>query len=286
MPFLKTIIPSLDRPCQLHLLLESIEKNWRLDQLDIYILYKYSDDEFKAGYDLLIDRYKEKDNIVFIKETDFSKQIKTIVCASIGHVAFLVDDCIWYRKTDLTPANVYEILKNDHDILTFSFRLGLNTTIQNYLTGETQKDLKTYGYLYFPNNNTIKWRWKLHPPFNNYSYLFSWDSHIYNANWLFDIIKDMKFTNPRGMEARISSDPNIRNKQGQLYFSSLDKSCVIVNTINAVQDNSIPSGIMYSYSPKELNKLYLDGSIIDIEGFDFSEISSCHYEFPLKFKRY
>ena len=49
---MKIIIPSLDRSCQLHLLLESLQKNWKqLRQSDILVIYKCSDEKYQAGYE-------------------------------------------------------------------------------------------------------------------------------------------------------------------------------------------------------------------------------------------
>ena len=69
---INTIIFSFDRACQLHLLLESIEKNAK-NTFNINILYKFSNDEFKKGYELLKSKFI---NINFIEEknNEFKKQ--------------------------------------------------------------------------------------------------------------------------------------------------------------------------------------------------------------------
>jgi hypothetical protein len=56
---------------------------------------------------------------------------------------------------------------------------------------------------------------------------------------------------------------------------------VLVNTPNNIVNTN---GLTHKSDVKELNKNYLNGSVIDLESMDFSNIIGCHQEIEFKYK--
>ena len=73
------IIFSKDRACQLDCFLRSVIKYMYLPHT-IQILYKYTTEGYKRGYNKLIESYGN--TIEFIKEKDFCKDFKVILNSS------------------------------------------------------------------------------------------------------------------------------------------------------------------------------------------------------------
>jgi len=276
---MKIIVPSFNRPMQLHCILEQLYKQWSPSEFNLDIIYQYDSKQFLDGYQLLYDRIRNKNNVNFVKETNFGENIKYSVRYAKGVAGFFTDDCIIYKPCIFDPYYIKSILNID-DILCISLRLGLNTIVQNYLTGEIQPELNNYKYTY---NSTIKWNYQRCGQFTNYGYWFSWDGHFYSSEWLYDLIKDLSFENPRALEHQLNTKfrPNDRK-----YIVSQTESSVFVNTINVVQESGPPAGTKYNYTPAELNERYLGGEVIDISCFEGLTINSCHEEFPLTFRKF
>ena len=66
---LQIIIFSFNRALQLDTLLTSIIEKWQAPEYNIDIVYNTSDNEFQKGYDILIEKYRNNNTIVFNKES-------------------------------------------------------------------------------------------------------------------------------------------------------------------------------------------------------------------------
>lgn len=282
---MKVFIPSKDRASQLHCLLESMSRQLPNIECDIAILYKASSEEFGRGYDKLA-QYKF-DNIFFHlhEETNFENQFKDYMFQINDNVMLLTDDCVFYRNYAVEDNHIVELMKDN--VWCFSFRLGENTTTQWYLSGQQQAHLSNMGYrdIYINDCKYIQWNWKIRPAFENYGYMMSWDGHIYRSTDLFELAQKFSFYNPRTFEDRATKVSSFRDAITKKYMVAPEKSCLFVNTINAVQEEPPPYGIKYKCSPEKLNKLYLGGEIIDLSTFDGLELNSSHEEIPLKFRK-
>lgn len=275
------IIPSLDRAAQLDCFLRSLLRYWYYKDLNIQVLYKYSSPEYEQGY------YKCFEKHPYIQpslEYDFCRQIKHFVDEADSVVGFATDDCIVYRQPCTVPKEIKYYLTNNDKLISFSLRLGENTRVQNYLTGELQPILQYNKLCECDDCELIAWRWSRYPSNMNFSYIFSWDTHFYLKKWLFPLIKDKKFESPRALEHQMSIDPAIRDIT-KPYISSCRNSSVFVNTINMVQPNGPLAGTKHSYGVKELNDRFLRGEIIDLRSFDGLQLNSCHEEVPLIFTK-
>lgn len=272
------IIPSKDRPSQLDCFLRSLLRYWDYNDLHIMVIYKYSNAEYKKAYDKV---FEEHWHVIQDEEYNFCEQVKKYtLCSCSNVVGFATDDCVVWRKPDIQPDEVQDLFC-DSNMHSFSLRLGLNTTVQNYLDGSLQQPLVSYNEIY---RDIISWKWKAQPRFQNYGYGFSWDCHWYSKEWLLEAFKVCNtWENPRAAEHQLNTNEYIRNTAKKI-MSSCKTSSVFVNTINAVQDDAIPSGTRYNYTPQELNDRFLSGERILLDSFKGKDIIGCHDEVGLSWE--
>ena len=165
------LVFSKDRACQLHLFLESVERN--TDNLfNLKVLYHATTEEYSKAYKKLIERFP---SVVFIKQGSF-KQDTLEVCKSFSEpaIAFFVDDDIIYRKLELQE-DFLDIFK--HGVCSLSLRLGSNTVIQDTHTGSRAIMPQIDGVI---NDKFYCWSWKNISQYHtNFGYPFSVDGNIY-----------------------------------------------------------------------------------------------------------
>ena len=87
---LNIIVFSKNRSCQLELFLRSMKLYFKeFNEHKINILYTYSNDKFKEGYDKVISIHNDK-NINYIKETQpFKNHILLLLIQKINILYFL-----------------------------------------------------------------------------------------------------------------------------------------------------------------------------------------------------
>lgn len=273
------IIPSLNRACQLDLLLRSIGKNLSsvCGHWTFTVIYNASDEEFQKGYDLAREKYNGPD-IIFYKQQDFAADIKYFL-GQHKHTIFFTDDCVVFRAP---TSDTNAIL--DDSVWDVSLRLGKNITVQNYANGEPHPPLDRYGLE--RNDDWLKWNWKVGNPYYNQFYEFSWDGHLYRSADILKRLEGRTFKNPREMESLIVQDVKGRQENPRKYRVSPAQSCLVVLTVNCVQHPPIPAGLFYSYSPENLNNLFVNGETIDLEAIErYTNIESSHIELPLSFRK-
>ena len=263
-----SIIYSFDRSCQLHLLLESIEKHAD-GVFNINVLYKSSNKEFDLGYEALKKRFFK---INFINEVDFKKQTLEIINGFCNkYMCFFTDDDILYNN--IKEEDVNECLHENEEIFCFSARLGKNTlncyslNVENVLVPIKE------------NEKFIWWNWAKH--YADFGYPLSVDCHIFRINEIKKLIKAIDFYNPNTLEANLQIFDNYPKE----IMVSYKNSALVNSPSNIVQTTyKNRKGEKYSATTKELNDKYLSGEIIDLESLDFSHIIGCHQEILFVFK--
>tara|TARA_Y100000310_G_scaffold340320_1_gene435665 strand:+ start:118 stop:975 length:858 start_codon:yes stop_codon:yes gene_type:complete len=278
---LDAIIPSKDRAFQLRFLLESIKKN-STDLFDrIHIIYKSSNDLYEEGYKKLQEE-KLFDNIEWQKEGDFVEDfLGAMTDYDSEYICGLVDDCVFYKKL---PGNQELILDAfDDSIFCFSFRMGLNTTIQNYLDPNTKYNLKDYTY----SSHFIKWNWKEWDSRLNYGYPISLDGHIFRRKELSELSTKYKFDYLRQWEGVLAGNLR-RDETNQIgeFMASYKQNVLFSIPANCVQDPPLISGQIHRYDEEYLNELYLDNKVLDLDAMEstFQNVASCHNEIPFMCK--
>jgi hypothetical protein len=253
---LNCIIFSLNRSCQVELLLRSMKLYFKeFDQQKINILYKCSNLFFKEGYDKLIEEYP---SINFVLENDFKNDLISLI-KNNKYTIFFVDDIIWKEPFSLNCAD-FKLFQNNENILTYSLRLHPNLTYcytANVLMNPTKSKLFT---------------WYSLP--GDYGYPMSLDGHFFRTDDIMNLLINLPYNNPNQLEAMMSMRP--LNKPLMLCS---EKSIIFNNPCNKVQTNN--PNRHGNISAEYLNENFLNDYIIDLEPFKHLNNESCHKEISI-----
>lgn len=267
------IIFSKNRACQLHLLLESIEKQAVHLFDSIAVIYK-ADPAFLPGYNKLIHYWNQQRQIpiYFHLEQNFHADLIALVNDRTPFTTFLVDDMVFIQPVDASQQDILSQITDD--VFCFSLRLGKNCTYSHpanlsYKLGEYQQ---LNGFIKFNFNDQ---------PRSDFAYPISSDGHIYKTHNIKWLLYQITCVNPNTMET---------NMQFWLSFlppflAAFDHSKTVsvpVNIVNTTHSNR--TGMDYAYAVEHLNLRYLEGQIIDYGQLDFSDIRGPHQEIPFAFK--
>lgn len=271
---LKALIISKDRACQLQLLLESMKKH-APNLFDVTINYTFSNPSFKDGYEQLKKRHIYP-NIHWVKETNIHDDFMSSLKASKqDQVCILTDDTVFFRRVNITPFELSDVMNGK--VLQFSFRLGLNTVVQDYRTGSRQPPL--FGYEKH-ENEIIKWNWTEYYKNNNYGYCIGMDGCVFNVSDLITISESFHWSGFRGWEGTIAGDLR-HTLQHKPFMAAFEHSVVVNIPTNNVQPG-LYAGDKYPISLDELNTKYLAGNTLSLDKMDFSNIIGAHQEVELK----
>jgi hypothetical protein len=268
------IIFSKNRACQLHLLLESIEKNSK-DLFDkIFVIYTYTDKEYFDGYSKLIERFP---NIDFIVEVNFfGDTMRIINMGSFEYTTFMVDDNVFYRELPINKEKIFNLFNDQNNpISCFSLRLGLNCNYSHPANlSYTIGNYETVGDFIKINISEQK---------VDFAYPLSVDGHIFKTNFIKSCLSSVGlFTNPNTLESKLQYLLNRIDKN--MCFL---KESVLVGIPNNIVNNTHNNrrGLKFYYSEKELNDKYNNSETINLEILDFSNINGPHKEIEYKLKK-
>ena len=263
-------IPSKDRGCQLHLLFRSIKENCNIFYPSV--LAKISNEEFQAGYDKAIQVISNR----LIQEEDIRKDFLHFLEHN-KYICMSTDDTVVYRKLDTSYDEIDQLMQ-DEDIWCLSFRLGLNTIVQDYSTGRLQPKLEYYEEV----GNWIKWPWRSYDENDNYGYVGGQDFVLYRCSDLLSYLKDYEFTTLRSVEAYISNKCRPRIKRE--YMASPKQSIAVNIPLNNMQVPYIDNPSQHQISPEQLNQKFLEGFEIDLEKIMQEEVKGCHQNILIQWK--
>lgn len=253
------IVFSKDRSMQLELFIRSFNRHVKNpNEHIINILYTYSNDAFKEGYNKLINMGYT--NVNFVKENNFKLDLIKLVDASVDFIVFFVDDIVFKNDFDFYD-NQMDIFKNDNEILCRSLRLHTNL-IYCY-----PMDLKISKRPNFLEDNIFYWKGEQGP----YGYPMSVDGHIFRTKEVLPLVKKLDYKNPNSFEGLM-----VTNSLNLSKMMCYDKSIVINNPCNIVQTNN--PNIHGDVDVNKLNDKFLDGYTISLDNFDGIENIACHQE--------
>ena len=266
------IIFSKNRACQLHLLLESIEKNSN-DIFDtISVIHTYTSKEYFNGYEKLIQRFP---NVSFIVENDFHSDTLNAIKPQFDYTTFMVDDNVFYKKLELNQEEILQTFKDyENHISCFSLRLGLNCNYSH------PANLSYEIGVFKEMDNFI-----LVDVFNqqgDFAYPLSVDGHIFKTDFILSCLKMIGiFTNPNVIESKLQLLLS-RINRGMVFLKESVIVGVPVNIVNNTHRNR--QGLKFYFSENDLNVRYNNGEIINLESLDVSNINGPHKEMRYKFK--
>jgi hypothetical protein len=272
-----SIVFSKNRACQLDLLLSSIEKNFK-DTDEIFVIYKHTDDLFQKAYDLLVEKFSKNKQMKFVLESDFQEDtVRVCSEAKNNYLAFFVDDDIVYRDVSIN-----EFLDDafTDNMSCISLRLGGNTLVQDCYTGQPCIIPDMHNVIEKDSDVLFVWNWiSLGGRHTNFGYPFSVDGHVYPKEDIIPIIQQYEYDTPNAFEGRF--DKNWLKPD----MCCLKTSSVVNTPLNLVGSSQNRAGEQFGISLEELNNNYMEGFRISLEDMDFSNITGCHQELPITFKR-
>lgn len=255
------IVFSKNRAAQLDLFLRSFNKYVNnSDKYEIKVLYTYSDKEFKKGYNIVLEKYK---NVKFILEKDFKTDLMDLIY-SLVHTVFFVDDNLFVRDFDFCDQQQF-IFESDKNILCRSLRLNYYLTYcypaKKVITSVPSFDTKGSYY------------WK--SACRDYNYPMSLDGHIFRTQEILPLLKTLKYKNPNTLEGILSQNPI--NKPKIICYPD---SKIINMPINKVQTQN--RNICGKIDAAHLNRMFIAGHSIRLEFENIKNIA-CHLELGIKY---
>lgn len=265
------IVFSFNRALQLHTLLKSFVRHWKNPAYKVSVLYNTSDDFFQKGYDTLIEKFQNNNNIVFYKESKFDgyKLSDFLNLRNIKHYfdtrsirkpksnfrslllsilsdreselcMFMTDDAMYIDDVNIDEVQLNWV-NNSSQSNQYVLRLGEHTNDRPATT--------------HINNGHIEWKCSEHIFNSVWGYTFSVDAHIYSRSLIIKYLKKYIFANPNTLEGiiayRMYSNRDADNARCVLSPKLLSFP---INMVQDVEDNeSCCVDVRY------LNQMYLDG---------------------------
>ena len=282
------IILSKDKAAQLHLLLESIQKNSG-NLFNIKVVYESSNAVFEEGYNKTKEEffYKDRYGLNFPIKW-FPRNHDNLSLDILEHLSFsrdltcvLNDENIVFNRLP-SYAKIMELFRTNA-ISALSLRLGNNTVIQNaYNINDYFIDKPSEGE--FILDKFMLWDASLVKPFTNFSMPFSHNGHVYTTKLINFILERTNIKNIDDFEKSLQDNLYMGAFAGFIppHLSCLEYSAVINNSPKKVSDEVASD---FGTSDFGLNDRYLSGSKIEYDFFDFKHISKPFEEFITRFKR-
>jgi len=258
------IVFSKDRSQQLELFIRSMKLYFEeFSKYNINILYTYSNDEYKAGYEKLF-KIHNNENIKYIKEGIFKNDVLLLLNPDNPYSVFFVDDIVFKNPFTL-KSKVFRLFTLNDDILSLSLRLHPHLT---YCYAAKVRMTPPQ----FERNNIFNW----YGQSGDYGYPMSLDGHFFRTSDILPLTRAISFKNPNSYESILAGYPLNRKK-----LICFGESVIVNNPVNKVQNfnNNVHGKISASF----LNKKFLDGYIIDLEDFKGLKNTSCHQEIEINF---
>lgn len=280
---INTLIPSCDRACQLHLLLESLERN-APGVFNPSVVFRATNEEHQKSYLKLSERFP---SLVLTEQAsgiqNLFKEFWRLTETSDDFVAFFVDDNIMYRPMTHTDC-VLESL-TDPQVSSFSLRLGKNVTHD----GPQDKAPLVQPIFLARDLSFIDFSLRAGYGTCHYCYPFSIDGHIYRKDLVMKYANRVDWSTkqtPNDIEGAIVGEvfKDIGNWPDLCvcYYDSI----VLNNVMNRVSSNSNTLVGQHGLNVDSMARLYNKDKIIDFDAIDFTGIKQCHTDIEIGFKQW
>lgn len=276
---IEAVIFSKNRAARLDLCLSSLLLNCNIFKKIIVIYDYYEQDEY--SYRKLISDYRDCKHIIFRREVLKLNEEFVYACNNLEnpYVSFITDDTVFYRYCDIQAEDIVKVF--DGKTMTFSLRLGLNTIIQDYRTGEEQQPLFNTVEL---DKDIIKWNYTKYYPLMNYGYPISLDGHIYERDEIQKLIECIAINNLRDFEGKLClSQRDLYNRRKPNMCSLKHSVCVNIPVESSLGGLHHSNNLGTSTETELIN--YSKGMTLDLSSGDFSNIQGCHQEVRIGWRK-
>lgn len=274
-----SIVFSKNRPLQLDLCLNSIKKNLP-ECVHTTVIHKNSEG-FTSAHETL---EREHSGVSFCQQgkSIFRNTLESAISADTDYVCFLTDDDIVFSD----EATQYRWLEDASSVTCISLRMGLNIC-ERSVVGNMSKDIPyEVGEL---GGGNIVWGRTKNPYGSYWSYSLSLDGHVFRQRDMVEMLDELCYLEDRHPE-RWKQTPNELEGALQRFWTTSPPLIVsprhsrVVNSPNNKVQDSHPdnmSGEYYSYDEGYLLGKYMNGSRINLDYLDFSNIKCPHTEIDL-----
>ena len=282
-----TVIVSRDRPAQLHLLLESIQRNGG-NLFHLTVLFEASSEYFLEGYVKAQQFFSKKNRKDFNfpirwkqrESSNLNEDLLKILSNSRELVCLFNDQNILFER--VSSYKKIKKLFSTHSMSALSLRLGNNTVIQNpYEPGNYLADKPKEGE--FDLDRFLIWDATKIKSYTNFGMPFSTNGHIYHGNLIKNVLARTKVEDHDDFEIEVQKGLYGGSFDGKIppKMSCVEYSVVIHNSCDKISDSNRSK---YDTTEIGVNRRYIDGETIDYDSFDFSHISKPYGNFTVFFK--
>lgn len=270
---INAILFSKDRPAQLKLFLDSVNKN-APGVFDLNVIVSHTSEDFDKGYGKIVHNSEFSDVNFFFAESEFKEQVLRLLNTESQYSCFFLDDDIIYKKVKLE--DITNQLESDDNIACFSLRLGENTT--NCYTLGTNNVLHDMQF----EGDFMKWDWALH--YLDFGYPFAMDGHIFRRTDIYKLVKKSKFTGVEELEMALFDFAEMFPRNMMVSYRHSALVGVPIGRVQQSIDEEMAVALKSAQASvvrRKMNDKFLDGSFINLESIDFSEVNGCHQELDL-----
>ena len=273
-----SIVFSKNRPLQLDLCLNSMKKN--LPECGRVIVIHKNSEGFASGHETL---KREHSDVTFWEQGSslFRDTFESTISADTDYVGYFTDDDIVFSD----EATYYKHLDNPQ-VACVSLRMGLNICKRSQGSKMWEDGPAKYTHLL---GGDIGWE-KTSMLYGSYwSYSLSVDGHVFRKRDMVEMLDELCYLEDRCPEKKWKQTPNELEGALQRFWTttpncivSPSHSRVVNSPNNRVQEshNNV-SGLSHSYSAEYLLGKYMNGSRINLDHLDFSDIKCPHTEIDL-----
>lgn len=259
------LIFSRDRACQLDLLLRSIVDNFNVPYVAT-VIYTYSSDYYKQGYDILTKMYSGI--FKFVKEGNFKSDVLNALKGDFKYFTSLGDDCVVRKR--LSRTKEFDVFDTDTNILALNYRMGLNLRV--VWQGDPEVPLPRF-------INDCIWNWQRGRRRKNWYYPMAVIGQFYRMVDIINYLPCLDFDCPNWLEGKMMRKP-FNHKPLMICFS---ESKIIELAVNRVQNVAMKNRFG-NISTEYLNRLWLDGMRIKKESvyvlpYEISRFFNVNLEF-------
>lgn len=250
------IVWSLDRPCQLELLLRSMYDKFHVDKR-VVVQYRATTQTAEEGFQRVQQLYSQTE---FKKETDFKTTLSdTLDTVTTQYIVFFTDDDVFLQDTEFikfTP---------DEDVSAYSLRM--NPDIDRCYPANNKK-IKAPELSY--NDIHMRWNWKeAEDQHCCWGYPMAVNSHIYRCKDIIPLIKTGKYHHPNSLECWLNRN-RWHDKPYIISFTETKVYCVQNNFVQGPRQNE--KHVCHHW----LNEQFLKGRRISTKNIYGLKPKACH----------
>ena len=263
---------SKDRPFQLDGYLRSVRRFFPVP-VAMTVLYKSTDAAIQEGYACV---KRDHPDVPFVQETDFGREVLDWVNGIKTPLVFFgCDDVVFRRPVD--AASIEALLNGQPAVLGFSMRLGLN--IRHTHTREEPVPHPDF----LSEQPVLRWSWRGQPA--DWGYPFEVNGTVYRAGFVRALFQSLENIRRAVAQAEWRHPNYLEYAANQILthspqmpgeLASFTESCLVVPSVNQVQNIAWNHLLGEIRTVRELETLRRDGKQMDLNAYASAAFDRIH----------